>query len=121
MTGRLAYHKVLGIKNPADILAKLVPAALSKYWWSPEEVVRRTRPELNILVLVVTAWDASEDWEQADVRSPETTKEHTSACGCCTARFRRLTKAESVTGEHEQKFKDVRRQPQSEFFRPFQS
>ena len=68
MTGRLAYHKVLGTKNPADILTKHVPAdLLSKHLGAIQVEARggraETAPELNSLVSVITAFDGDDDWE----------------------------------------------------------
>ena len=68
MIGRLAYHKVLGTKNPADILTKHVPAdLLSKHLGAIQVEARggraETAPELNSLVSVITAFDGDDDWE----------------------------------------------------------
>ena len=62
MTGRLAYHKVLGSKKPAEILTKHVPVELlAKHFGDLQMAARggqaETAPELNSLMSVLMAWD----------------------------------------------------------------
>ena len=61
LTGRLAYRKVLGTKNPADVLTKHVPAELlQRHLETLCTEVRggraETAPELNSLESVVLEW-----------------------------------------------------------------
>ena len=61
ITGRLAYRKVLGTKNPADVLTKHVPAKLlQKHFETLCTKVRGGRaesaPELNSLESVILEW-----------------------------------------------------------------
>ena len=64
LTRRLAYHKVLGTKNPADILTKYVPAELLKRHLATLGTAAvggraEAAPELCMMILEVT-----KEWEE---------------------------------------------------------
>ena len=69
LSGRLSYKKVLGSKNPADVLTKHVPAELLQRHLETSGVVvsggrAETAPELNSLeswVVTVASPGADED------------------------------------------------------------
>ena len=66
MTGRLAYHNLLGTKNQADILTKHVPAELLSRHIGTLHMAAgggraKTAPELNSLVSVLVAWEEGEN------------------------------------------------------------
>ena len=92
LTGRLAYRKVLGTKNPADVLTKHVPAELlQRHLETLCTEVRGGRaeaaPELNSLESIVLEIAGNDEYGELLGRPCK------SSCGClgeCDERCRRL-------------------------------
>ena len=74
VSGRLAYRKVLGSQNPADVLTKHVPADLLQkhreaLGTSTPGGRAETAPELNTLEAIVVRWEKADAEEGAEERS----------------------------------------------------
>ena len=71
VSGRLAYHKVLGTKNPSDVLTKHVPGELLERHIETMGMESRggraeSAPELNSVESLVTSWTGPLNGEEDD-------------------------------------------------------
>ena len=65
VTGRLAYHKVLGSKNPSDVLTKHVPGdLLDKHLETIGARIAGGRAETAPEICALESWVTEVEWEQ---------------------------------------------------------